>query len=84
MKKVMMFTTKTCAPCKQMKEIMSTVDHTGIHLEYLDARDEAALVIKYGIKSVPYFVMEEDDSLLDKRSGIMSVDEYIDWLGKAA
>ncbi len=84
MKKILMFTTKTCAPCKQMKEIMSTVDHTGIHLEYLDARDEAALVVKYGIKSVPTLALVEDDSLLDKHSGIMSVDEYVDWLGKAA
>jgi len=84
MVKVKMFTTKTCAPCKQMKAIMADIDHTGIHLEYLDARDEQAAVIKYGIKSVPYFVMEQDEEILDQRSGVMSVDEYIDWLGKAA
>jgi len=81
---VKMFTTKTCAPCKQMKEIMKDIDHTGIHLEYLDARDAMEQVVRYGIKTVPYFIMEQDDEVIDKHAGVMSVDEYIDWLGKAA
>ncbi len=77
---VKMFTTTTCAPCKQMKAIMADIDHTGIHLEYLDARDETAAVIKYGIKSVPYFVMEQDNEVVNKHSGSMSADEYMDWM----
>ncbi len=80
---VKMFTTTTCAPCKQMKAIMANIDHTGIHLEYLDARDETAAVIKYGIRNVPYFVMERDSEIIVKHSGTMSASEYIDWLSQA-
>jgi len=62
---------------------MADIDHTKVHLEYLDARDETAQVIKYGVKSVPYFVMEEDDRIINTHAGTMSVTEYASWLGTA-
>jgi len=83
MKTVLMFTTKDCVPCKQMKEIMKDIDHTDIHLEYLDARDNMESVIKYGVRGVPHFVMKDDNDIIDQRSGVMSAEEYIDWIDQA-
>ena len=76
-----MFTTTTCAPCKRMKEIMKDIDHTAVHLEYLDARDEAAQIVKYGIRTVPTFVMTDGDGeVVRQYSGAMSAEEYEAWL----
>lgn len=76
-----MFTTNTCAPCKLMKEIMKDIDHTYVHLEYLDARAEVEQVLKYGIQTVPTFVMTDSDgAFIEKRIGAMSAVEYAEWI----
>ena len=76
-----MFTTNTCAPCKQMKETMKEIDHTNIHLEYLDARAETEQVLKYGLRTVPSLVMlDGDGDLIKQHSGVMSAVDYLEWM----
>jgi len=81
MNKVMMFSSETCAPCKQMKAIMENIDHTAVHLEYLDARQEREQVLKYGMRTLPTFVMTDGDgNKIKQYSGVMSPEEYEAWL----
>lgn len=79
---IKMFSTTTCAPCKQMKELMKDIDHTQVHLEYLDARAELEQVFKYSIRTVPTFVMTgSDGGFIKQKSGTMSAAEYAEWIG---
>ena len=82
MNTVLMFSTTTCNPCKQMKDVMNQVDHTTkAHLQYLDARYDAEQVARFGIRSVPTLIMlDQDDEIIKTKVGRMNLVEYEAWL----
>ena len=57
-KEIMLFTTKTCPNCKMAKMLL---DKAGIKYRVIDAEDDKAIAIAYGIKKAPTLLVPHDD-----------------------
>jgi thiol-disulfide isomerase/thioredoxin len=79
-KVVVVFTTKSCAPCKKMEpQIDQLSDELGIPFLKLDAEENMNLAESFGISSVPTFVMFEnyDVKIVLPTSSIEEVRKYV-------
>ena len=72
-KKLMLFTTPTCANCSFSKKALSDA---GIDYEVMDAVENRELIEKYGILQAPTLVVLSGEGT-DKFYGFSGVKEYI-------
>ena len=66
---------KTCGPCKVLEKnlVESGVDYDSVDVASEEGED---IVEKYGVRAVPTLLLVDDNgTLLNKRTGILSVDE---------
>lgn len=73
------FYTDTCVPCRQMNNRIKDVDFNfdyGVVLTNVNATENTELRDKYGVKTVPTFVLADDkDNMIRKISGSISLPE---------
>ena len=73
------FYTDTCVPCRQMNNRIKDVDFHfdyGVILTNVNATENTELRDKYGVKTVPTFVLADDkDNMIRKISGSISLPE---------
>lgn len=74
------FGAKWCAPCKAMSPILQEASDEGYQVFDLDIDDDMSLTTKYGIRSVPTFLVFENGEVLDKKIGLISKKEVIELL----
>lgn len=75
------FSSPTCVPCKVMGDRIKLIDLNNTKLIEVDVTKDKDLAIKYNIKAVPTFVIEEDNKILATKIGIMSVEELQSLVG---
>jgi thioredoxin 1 len=79
--KVLDFYAKWCSPCKTMLPIFDELKLEFPDYEFdkidIDESDEAA---KYGISSVPTFVILKNGVEVSRKNGIMTKDTFKTWL----
>ena len=66
---------KTCGPCKVLEK---NLVESGVKYDSVDVASEEGedLTETYGVRAVPTLLLVDDNStLLNKRTGILSVDE---------
>ena len=66
---------KTCGPCKVLEKnlVESGVDYDSVDVASEEGED---IVEKYGVRAVPTLLLVDDNgALLNKRTGILNVDE---------
>ena len=66
---------KTCGPCKALEKnlVESGVDYDSVDVASEEGED---IVEKYGVRAVPTLLLVDDNgTLLNKRTGILNVDE---------
>jgi thiol-disulfide isomerase/thioredoxin len=69
MKNVFYFTAEWCGPCKTTKPIVEEMKKEGFEFQIIDADYEQLLVKRFGIKSVPTFILFENEKEVDRISG---------------
>ncbi len=73
------FYTDTCVPCRQMSERIKDVDFMldyGVVLNNINAHKDPDKAALYGIKTVPTFVLTDDnDNMIRKINGSISLQE---------
>ena len=69
MKKVILFTTPYCQPCKAFKPIFAAVDKEfpEIEFEVLDATQARTTAANYQVRSVPTLIVLEDGEIIAKK-----------------
>jgi len=72
-KKLLLFTTPTCANCSMTKKALA---EAGIAYGALDASEHQDLIEKYGVLQVPTLVVVTDNGE-EKFSGLISIKEFI-------
>lgn len=75
MSKVLYFSAEWCNPCKAMKPIIQKFEenHSDVEIVKIDADNELALVKKYGIKSIPTFILlDTDEEEINRHGGAMN------------
>lgn len=84
--KLIKFGAKWCGPCKAMVPIVENVLNKNSSLEFedIDIEDNINLTDSYNIKSVPTFVIVDNDDIeVARTSGSMSQTKFENWLATA-
>jgi len=70
--------TEYCGPCKMMTEILNDIDLAGefnTTLEEIDAAQDKEILIKYRIRGVPFFILEDGEgNLIRSHNGSMTLE----------
>lgn len=72
-----------CGPCKIMEPIFEQVkkDYEGkVEFKKVDVEEDSASAAKYGIMSIPTFVIEHEGKEVDRKLGAMPKDALTQWL----
>ena len=69
MKNVFYFTAEWCGPCKKTRPIVEEMKREGFEFQIIDADYEQLLVKRFGIKSVPTFILFENEKEINRTTG---------------
>ena len=71
MKTAKYFTATWCGPCKAFKPVMNEVAGEGHSIQFVDVDQNQELASKYGVRSVPTTVIEENGVEVDRFVGAL-------------
>ena len=77
MKTIKYFSATWCGPCKAFKPIMQEVANDGYSIEFIDVDQSQETATKYGIRSVPTTVIEENGIEVNRFVGAIPKDQVI-------
>ena len=69
MKTMKYFTATWCGPCQSFKPVMNEIASEGYSIEFIDVDQEHNKATKYGVRSVPTVVIEENGIEVDRFVG---------------
>ena len=75
MNTVFYFTAEWCGPCKRTRPIVEDLKKEGFEFQIIDADYEQLLVKRFGIKSVPTFILFENEKEIDRTTGAKTREE---------
>ena len=71
MKTMKYFSATWCGPCKAFKPVMNEIADEGYSIEFIDVDQEQNKATKYGVRSVPTTIIEENGMEVDRFVGSM-------------
>ena len=71
MKTAKYFTATWCGPCKAFKPIMNEIANEGYSIQVIDVDQNQELASKYGVRSIPATVIEENGVEVDRFVGAL-------------
>jgi thioredoxin-like negative regulator of GroEL len=76
------FYTAVCAPCMQMVPVVAAVEASRPDLAFfkVDAGAHMELAARYGVRSVPTFIVMERGQVKCQKVGKMTADQMNDWI----
>jgi len=78
---VLYFTAEWCNPCQRTRPIAEELKKDGvIDFIFVDADTEIELLEKFGIRSVPTYVLLEDGREVKRMSGAKTREEFLDFI----
>ena len=69
MKTMKYFSAVWCGPCKSFTPVMNEIAGEGYSIEFIDVDQEQNKATKYGVRSVPTVVIEENGIEVDRFVG---------------
>ena len=80
MKTIKYFSATWCGPCKTFKPVMNEVAGEGHSVQFIDIDQSQDLAAKYGVRSVPTTVIEENGIEVDRFIGAIPKQQVLDRL----
>ena len=81
MRHVLYFTADWCNPCQRTRPVAEELKRDGlIDFVFVDADTEIELLQKFGIKSVPTYVLLEDGLEVKRMNGAKTRQEFLDFV----
>ena len=80
MKTMKYFSATWCGPCKSFKPVMNEVAGEGYMVEFLDVDNNSEMASKYGVRSVPTTIIEENGVEVNRFVGAIPKQQVIDKL----
>ena len=81
MSHVLYFTAEWCNPCQRTRPVAEELKRDGlIDFIFVDADSEIELLQKFGIKSVPTYILVEDGREVKRMNGAKTRQEFLDFI----
>lgn len=81
MSNVLYFTAEWCNPCQRTKPIAEELKNEGlIDFTFIDADSETELVQKFGIKSIPTYILLEDGREAKRMNGAKTREQFLEFV----
>lgn len=81
MSHILYFTAEWCNPCQRTKPIAEEMNKEGIiKFQFIDVDDNLDLVKKYEIKSVPTFILIDDNKEIKRMNGAKTREEFEEFI----
>jgi thiol-disulfide isomerase/thioredoxin len=81
MSHVLYFTAEWCNPCQRTRPVAEELKRDGlVDFIFVDADTEIELLEKFGIKSVPTYVLLEDGREVKRMNGAKTRQEFLDFV----
>lgn len=71
-----------CGPCKMLSPILEEIssDRSDIKIVKVDVDECSSLARKFGVMSIPTLLLIENGEIKDKKIGLQSKEELIEWI----
>lgn len=81
MRELLLFTSKTCAPCKGLKPVLQgyAAEH-GLELKEVDVATSPVDVARNNVRAVPTTILMQDGMVMRKHVGSMSPTDLKDFM----
>jgi thiol-disulfide isomerase/thioredoxin len=77
MRHLLYFTADWCHPCKRTRPVVEDLNRDGvIKVQFIDVDTEVDLVATYEIKSVPTFILIEDNKEIKRMNGAKTKEDF--------
>lgn len=81
MSHVLYFTAEWCNPCQRTRPIAEELKRDGlIDFVFVDADSEIELLEKFGIRSIPTYILLEDGREVKRMNGAKTRQEFLDFI----
>lgn len=82
MKHVLYFTAEWCKPCEKVKPIVEQLNRDQITARFfmIDADSETEMVEDFGVRSIPTFILIEDNKEVGRTNGAKTREELITFI----
>ena len=83
MSHVLYFTAEWCNPCQRTRPIAEELKRDGvIDFLFVDADTELELIQKFGVKSIPTYILLEDGREVKRMNGAKTKQDFLDFIGE--
>jgi thioredoxin-like negative regulator of GroEL len=83
MSHVLYFAAEWCNPCQRTKPIAEELKRDGlIDFVFVDADTEIELVQKFGIKSIPTYILIKDGKEIKRMNGAKTKDQFLEFVNE--
>ncbi len=80
MKTVFYFTAEWCGPCKKTRPIVEDLKKEGFQFQMIDADYEQLLVKRFEVKSVPTFILIENEKEIKRITGAQTRESLLGFI----
>lgn len=81
MSHVLYFTADWCNPCQRTRPVAEELKRDGlVDFIFVDADSEIELLEKFGIKSIPTYILLEDGREIKRMNGAKTRQEFLDFI----
>jgi len=79
MVKLLDFWAEWCGPCKIMNPIIDELEKevTGIEIERINVDENGEITQKYGVMSIPTYIIEKDGQEVGRKIGVTSKSDLV-------
>jgi thiol-disulfide isomerase/thioredoxin len=80
---VLYFTAEWCNPCQRTRPVAEELKRDGvIDFLFVDADTELELLQKFGVKSIPTYILLEDGREVKRMNGAKTKQDFLDFIGE--
>jgi thioredoxin 1 len=80
MKIVFYFTAEWCAPCKKTRPVVEDLKREGFQFQIIDADYEQLLAKRFEVKSVPTFILIENEKEIKRITGAQTKKSLLEFI----
>ncbi len=83
MSHVLYFTAEWCNPCQRTKPVAEELKRDGIiEFMFVDADSETELIQKFGIKSIPTYILIKDGEEVKRMNGAKTREDFLEFVSE--